>query len=242
MASWRSALAVLATCLAIPAAAQDGAARPSFDCGAATAPVELLICANAELADLDRALADSYRAALASRAGEAQQSLRETQRTWADTRAANCGIGDPATEGDDAAGCLFALYRARIAELQPGKSGADVVSPSGYGWLMGNWNVVAVRSLPADAARSEAAKAQLGRTVRFAEAPVTTLGGAACSFPHYRAEPAPGPEFGDLSDYPAAVMVRLSCVGIALLDIVRLTDEKILIGEGDRVFELERRR
>jgi hypothetical protein len=31
-------------------------------------------------------------------------------------------------------------------------------------------------------------------------------------------------------------------VGIALLDVVRLTDEKILAGEGDAVFELERRR
>jgi uncharacterized protein len=241
VAFWRSALAALATCLALPVAAQDGAARPSFDCNAANAPVELLICANGELADLDRALADSYRAALASRTGEAQQMLRETQRSWADTRAANCGVGDPSAEGD-AAGCLIALYRARIAELQPGKNGTDVLSPSGYGWLMGNWNVAAVRRLPADAARAEGAKTQLGRTMRFAEAPITTLGGAACSFPHYRAEPAPGPEFGDLSDYPAAVMVRLSCVGIALLDIVRLTDEKILIGEGDAVFELARRR
>ena len=72
--------------------------------------------------------------------------------------------------------------------------------------------------------------------------PVATLGGASCSFPRYSAEPAPGPQFGDLSDYPIAVTVRLSCVGIALLEVVRLTDEKILIGEGDAVFELERRR
>jgi hypothetical protein len=38
------------------------------------------------------------------------------------------------------------------------------------------------------------------------------------------------------------VTVRLSCVGIALLDVVRLTDDKILIGEGEAVLELERRR
>jgi hypothetical protein len=70
---------------------------------------------------------------------------------------------------------------------------------------------------------------------------MATPSGAACSFPRYSAEPAPGPEFGDLADYPTAVMVRVSCVGIALLDVVRLTDEKILLGEGEVVFELERR-
>jgi hypothetical protein len=77
--------------------------------------------------------------------------------------------------------------------------------------------------------------------MRFAEGPMTTLRGAGCSFPRYSAEPAPSAQFGDLSDYPAAVMVRLSCVGIALLDVVRLTDEKSLVGEGEAVFELERR-
>lgn len=78
--------------------------------------------------------------------------------------------------------------------------------------------------------------------MRFVEAPIATLDGAVCSFPRYSAEPAPGPEFGDLSEYPTAVMVRLTCLGIALLDVVRLTDEKILLGEGEVVFELERRR
>lgn len=107
---------------------------------------------------------------------------------------------------------------------------------------MGDWRVVAIRKTPADAARAEAAQAQLGRTLHLAEAPITTLRGAGCSFPRYSAEPAPRPEFGDLSDYPAAVMVRLSCVGIALLEVVRLTDERILVGEDDAVLELERRR
>ena len=154
----------------------------------------------------------------------------------------SCGVeGDPAIEVDDATGCLIALYRARIAELQPGQGG-NAAPPSGYGWLMGDWNVAAIHKAPTDPRRADAARAQLGRTMRFAEGPVSTLGGASCSFPRYSAEPAPGPQFGDLSDYPTAVTVRLSCVGIALLDVVRLTDEKILIGEGDAVFELERRR
>lgn len=223
-------------------AQDDDAAEPSFDCAAAVAPVEALICADAGLADLDRQLADSYHALLATRVGEAQMLVREEQRAWAASRAVTCAVeGDPAIDVDDAIGCLIALYRARIAELQPGQGG-NAPPPSGYGWLMDDWTVAAIRRAPADPARADAARAQLGRALRFAEGPVTTLGGAVCSFPRYSAEPAPGPQFGDLSDYPAAVMVRLSCVGIALLDVVRLTDEKILIGEGDAVFELERRR
>jgi uncharacterized protein len=225
-----------------PASAQDGDTGPSFDCAEAAAPIETLICADTTLADLDRVLAETYRSALATRVGEAQLLLREEQRAWARNRSVTCGIEDrPA--GEDAAGCLVALYRARIAELRPGTTGEErIIAPSGYGWLMGDWNVTGVRQLPADTERAAAARAQIGRTLRLAEASITTLRGASCSFPRYSAEPTPGPEFGDLSDYPTAVMVRLSCVGIALLDVVRLTDDRILIGEGGTVLELERRR
>jgi len=161
---------------------------------------------------------------------------------FADPRAHVVGItGPPGVGKSSLVSRLIALYRARIAELQPGQS-ASAPPPSGYGWLMGDWTVAAIRKAPADPRRADTARAQLGRTLHFAKGPVSTLGGASCSFPRYSAEPAPGPQFGDLSDYPAAVMVRLSCVGVALLDVVRLTDEKILIGEGDAVFELERRR
>lgn len=237
--SWLLGGALLVLATTADAQEED---EPSFDCAAATAPVEALICADASLADLDRKLAESYQALLATRVGEAQMLLREEQRAWAESRAATCAVeGDPAIEIDDATGCLIALYRARITELQPGQ-GSNAAPPSGYGWLMGDWNVAAIRKAPTDPRRADAARAQLGRIMRFAEGPVATLGGASCSFPRYSAEPAPGPQFGDLSDYPIAVTVRLSCVGIALLDVVRLTDEKILIGEGDAVFELERRR
>jgi uncharacterized protein len=241
LSSWAAALAVAVA--AWPALAQDEEPQPSFDCDAATAPIETLICGDATLADLDRALANSYHAALATRVGEAQLLLREEQRAWIRNRTETCGVAsDPATEADAAISCLIALYRARIAELEPGSSGGNAASPSGYGWLMGDWAVAAIRTSPDDVERAATAKAQLGRTLHLAEAPITTLGGAACSSPRYSAEPAPGPEFGDLGDYPAAVMVRLSCVGIALLDVVRLTDDNILVGEGGAVFELERRR
>ena len=235
-------LACAALLLAASASAQeDDEAEPSFDCAAATAPVEALICADTGLADLDRKLAQSYQALLATRVGEAQMLLRAEQRAWAESRAITCAVeGDP-IEVSDATGCLSALYRARIAELQPGEGG-NAAPPSGYGWLMGDWNVAAIRKAPNDPRRADTARAQLGRTMRFAEGPIATLGGASCSFPRYSAEPAPGLQFGDLHDYPTAVTVRLFCVGIAMLEVVRLTDEKILVGEGDAVFELERRR
>ncbi len=241
---WLAALALVTAAAAWPASAQNANPRPSFDCAKAAAPIEMAICADITLADLDRALAEAYRSALATNVGEAQLLLREEQRAWAQSRAATCGVdGKSAGEAGDATGCLVALYRARLSELQPGTSGGgNIAAPSGYGWLMGDWSVAGVRKLPAEEARAAEAKAQIGRTLRLAEAPVITLGGASCSFPRYHAEPAPGPEFGDLDDHPTAVMVRLSCVGIALLDIVRLTDEKILVGEDDAVFELERRR
>lgn len=233
----------VALALATTASAQeDAAAEPSFDCAAALAPVEVLICADNGLADLDRRLAESYHALLATRVGEQQLLLREEQRAWAESRAAACGVeSDSAIEEGDAIGCLSALYRARIAELQP-VQGGEAPPPSGYGWLMGDWTIAAIHKAPSDPRQADAARAQLGRTMRFAEGPISTLGGAGCSFPRYSAEPAPGVAFGDLSDYPTAVTVRLSCVGIALLEVVRLTDEKILIGEGDTVFALERRR
>jgi uncharacterized protein len=241
--SWLVGLVLVAAGVASPAAAQEDDAQPSFDCAAATEPVEALICGDETLAGLDRTLADSYDAALAAKAGEAQAALRDEQRAWAGNRSVSCGVdGAVAIEVDDAIGCLIALYRARITDLQPGESGGNAtLSPSGYGWLMGDWSVAAIRKPPADAVRADAALAQVGRTLRLVEAPIATLNGAACSYPRYNAEPAPGPEFGDLSDYPTAVMVRVSCVGIALLDVVRLTDEKILVGEGEVVFELERR-
>lgn len=216
------------------ASAQENA--PSFDCSASLQPLEVLICADPTLAGLDRDLTDAYQAALTMRTGDAQPALRMEQRAWAGNRAAACGIAtDPAIEVDGAIACLTALYRGRIAELRPGDGRPTTAdNQSGYGWLMGSWAIVTVRGEPQST--------QIGRAIRLAEAPIVTPRGTACSFPRYSAEPSPGARFGDLADYPAAVMVRVTCVGIALLDVVRLTDDKILLGEGNVVLELERRR
>jgi hypothetical protein len=107
---------------------------------------------------------------------------------------------------------------------------------------MGEWRVAALRAAPANPAQAETAQGWVGRSLTLAEAPIVTLRGDACSIPRYHAEPAPGPEFGDLSQYPTAVMVRVSCVGVALIDLVRLTDDLMLLSEGEAVLELVRRR
>lgn len=229
--------------LATSAVAQDDVGGPSFDCAAASQAVETLICADAELAALDREMAQAYRVRLAASAEEAQGTLRLEQRTWIRNRGAVCGVDAAAVEVDAAIGCLTALYRARIQVLAPSVTRPIQATPgSGYGWLMGEWRVAALRAAPADAARAERARNWIGRSLTLAEAPIVTLGGDACSLPRYRAEPAPGPEFGDLSQYPAAVMVRLWCVGVALIDLVRLTDDQVLLSEGEGVLELVRRR
>lgn len=237
--SWAFVIATAAS-----AAAQEEAPRPSFDCAAATQPLETLICADAELANLDVKLAEAYRGRLAETSGDAQATLRLEQRAWSGNRSAACGVdSETAIEVDDAIGCLAALYRARIDALAPSDAQPVAAAPSsGYTWLMGDWHVAALRAAPADAARAAAAKGWVGRDLALAEAPIVTLSGAACSLPRYHAEPAPGPEFGDLSQYPTAVMVRVTCAGIALLDLVRLTDDQVLLSEGEAVLELERRR
>lgn len=229
---------------ALPALPQEIAPQPSFDCTAATQPVERLICSDPALADLDRALAESYDAALAASSEEARAALRTEQRAWSGNRSTACGVEDDSpADVAGATGCLAALYQARLAELEPGEPARNgAARQSGYGWLMGDWTIGALRTAPTDTRLADSVKGQVGRTLHFAEAPIATLGGAACSFPRYHAEPSPGPEFGDLSEYPAAVMVRVTCVGIALLDVVRLTDDRILLGEGEVVLELERRR
>lgn len=239
-----SLILMAAALLATPAVAQDDVPRPSFDCAAATLPVEALICGDVELAELDAELGVAYTARLAALAGDAQAALRQEQRGWSSNRGAVCGVeAQSAIDVDDAIGCLTALYRARLDVLEPSAAKANAgATGSGYGWLMGEWRVAGLRVAPADAARAELAKGWVGRSLTLAEAPIVTLRGDACSLPRYHAEPAAGPEFGDLSQYPTAVMVRVVCVGVALIDVVRLTDDQMLLSEGEAVLELVRRR
>src|SRR5262245_28800286 len=143
-----SLILMTATLLATPAVAQDDEPRPSFDCAAATLPVEALICGDVELAELDAELGTAYQARLATLSGDAQAALRQEQRSWSKNRGTVCGVeAEPAIEVDDAIGCLTAMYRARLDVLEPSTSKAALgTASSGYGWLMGDWRVAALRT------------------------------------------------------------------------------------------------
>ena len=106
-------LALLLACLAVPALAQDG---PSFDCAKAESAAEELVCADPELAALDRRVADRYAAALEAIRGldtgaeEAEADLRAWQRGW-------IGGRDECWKAEDRRDCVLFSYQSREAEL-----------------------------------------------------------------------------------------------------------------------------
>ena len=109
-------------CLGLPltlaalsaAVAQEG---PSFDCAKSASSAEELVCADAGLAALDRAVAATYAAAvdtvraLGAGAPEAEATLRALQRGWIK------GRDDCWKEGDGLRACVEAAYLRREAEL-----------------------------------------------------------------------------------------------------------------------------
>lgn len=87
-----------------PASSAD-APNPSFDCSKASSSVEQMICADTELARLDSATADAFKAA---RAGSADPgSMSADQGHW--RREVRDACEDSSCVGD--------AYRARLAEL-----------------------------------------------------------------------------------------------------------------------------
>lgn len=84
---------------------------PSFDCKAVeSGSIPALVCANADLASLDRMLADAFAAATA-KAANMEASLRTEQRGWIKGR-------DECWKSDDKIACVRDEYSRRIAELQ----------------------------------------------------------------------------------------------------------------------------
>ncbi len=106
-------LAALSICFAVPALAQEG---PSFDCAKAGSSAEELICSDADLARLDRVIADRYGEALAATrdldvgAKAAEDDLRAYQRGW-------IGGRDDCWKADDLRACVEAAYLRREGEL-----------------------------------------------------------------------------------------------------------------------------
>ncbi len=95
---------------------------PSFDCRRATGPLERAICADADLATLDRSLADALKARLAALpAGRARDALAADQRRWMGARAGACPAALPPVPARITeaalAECLTRLYGQRIGAL-----------------------------------------------------------------------------------------------------------------------------
>jgi uncharacterized protein YecT (DUF1311 family) len=86
--------------------AANGTVRPSFDCGQASSFAERMICADANLARLDLALASAYRSALS--ATSSTSALKQSQNAW------RTQVRDICMDTD----CMQAAYQLRIAELQ----------------------------------------------------------------------------------------------------------------------------
>ena len=105
--------ALLVVLLAGPAWAQEG---PSFDCSKAESSAEELVCADAELAALDRRVAERFAAALEvirgldTGAEEAEAELRAWQRGW-------IGGRDECWKAEDLRECVLFSYQSREAEL-----------------------------------------------------------------------------------------------------------------------------
>lgn len=85
-----------------PTAAVSG---PSFDCRQASSDTERAICADPQLAVLDRRMAEAFSSALT--AGANKDALRKQQNTWRQMTRDTCMDSE----------CLSAAYQQRIVEL-----------------------------------------------------------------------------------------------------------------------------
>lgn len=95
-------------CFAQPASTQP---NPGFDCANAATGIEALVCKTDSLAQLDRLLAQTYRAARLRIQGRDAAELKATQLEWLKGR-------DACWRADDRPQCARDRYETRIAELQ----------------------------------------------------------------------------------------------------------------------------
>ena len=105
---------VLAALFALGLAASTGA--QSFDCGKVRTVTEKIVCANAELRELDEYLGRYYAAARLAVAGGAA-CLQADQSAWLKSSRDACTNAD----------CLKAVYLNRLSELDPLQPGATAL-------------------------------------------------------------------------------------------------------------------
>ena len=105
-------LAVAALAAPAAAAAQPAKpATPSFDCAKAAGQVEQLVCKDADLAALDRKLADVYVKALKGWPANVAVEQRAIQRGWVKGR-------NDCWKSQDVRACVEGEYRTRLVEIQ----------------------------------------------------------------------------------------------------------------------------
>ncbi|MBP0466390.1 DUF1311 domain-containing protein [Roseomonas sp. PWR1] len=104
------ALVALLLLAPLPALAQAG---PSFNCAQARAWDEQAICAQADLAELDRRIAAAWRSVTERATPEDRQRLQGEQRAWLAERRACQG-----PNAREAQSCVRRLMRARARDLE----------------------------------------------------------------------------------------------------------------------------
>ena len=98
---------------------------PSFDCSKASGEVEELICADAELAALDRKLSEVYQNALAAWPAEEASKQKALQRGW-------IGGRNDCWKQDEVRSCVEREYQTRTVELQIQSGQLMAPTPIGY--------------------------------------------------------------------------------------------------------------
>jgi len=116
-ASSDTAPSALTSAPATPSAEEAG---PSFDCAAAGSEAQRAVCADPQLATLDRQLNDEFQHTLAQ-PGADKNALHSAQRGWAAGR-------DDCWKADDIHRCVLDAYRTRLVQLK--LDDADTVTPS----------------------------------------------------------------------------------------------------------------
>lgn len=97
-------------------------AGPSFDCNKASSDAETQVCADPQLAALDRRLAALYKAAQTS---PDELDIAAEQRGWVKGR-------DACWQAVDAKRCLLESYQTRIVELQLSAASGPAPAPVQY--------------------------------------------------------------------------------------------------------------
>lgn len=102
---------------------------PSYDCAKAKSGREKIVCAHADLAALDRTLADVYAKERARRDVAGQAELQREQLRWLASVPNTCGVPDtagPERWAEPQRRCLADLYRVRTTAL----AGAATTTPA----------------------------------------------------------------------------------------------------------------